>query len=281
MKVKLSIHPVFIIFAVILGYLGYFSLLFFYVLTLVLHECAHAFVAQKLGYKLNHITLMPYGAAVSGQDCFFSKTDEIKVALAGPILNLFISVFGCALWWIEPVTYAYTSEFVYSNWVVGIVNLLPIFPLDGGRILHAILCKKYSSKQAIDTVRKVGIILSSLLIVGFLITTIYVPNYTMLVFGGFVFISSVVQDKASYYSSIDFLENKQIKLRSGIKIKEIAVTKDMPLYRLFSYLSRDELTNFCVLSADFSVIANISEIQLKDWLRVYPANTTLDSIITK
>ena len=281
MKIKLSIHPIFIVFAVILGYLGYFSILFFYILTVVLHECAHAMVAHKLGYQLNHITLMPYGAAISGQNCFFSNLDEVKIALAGPALNIVLSTVGCALWWIEPQSYIYTSQFVYANWAVGVTNLLPIFPLDGGRIMLALLSLHSDRITAFKRVKAVGIIFATFVLVGFFVTTLFVPNYTMLVFGSFLFISSIIDDKSSYYSSIVFLQSKQDKLRFGLKVREVAVPRSIPLYRLFACLSRDEITNFCVVDEKYSVIARFNEKQLESWLKIYPASITLNNIISK
>ena len=278
LKIKLSIHPVFIAFAVVLCYLGYFSILFFYILTVVLHECAHALVAQKLGYRLNHITLMPYGAAISGKNCFFTPKDEIKIALAGPTINIVISIIGCALWWIEPQSYVYTSQFVLSNWAVGIINLLPIFPLDGGRILLALLCLHHNKSWALKRVKIVGITFASLVLVGFVLTTFWVPNYTMLVFGAFVFVSSLIEDKSSYYS-VGLLQNKHNKLKAGLNMRQVAVPPSIPLYKLFTCLKRDALTYFCVVDTNYLVLNKFSEIQLEDWLKHYPATIPISAII--
>ena len=121
-KIKFSIHPLFIVFVAALIYLGYFYVLLAYLITIILHELAHAFVANKLGYRLNHITMMPHGAALSGQNNFYSAKDEILVAVAGPALNLVLAILGCALWWIWPDTYFYTQH-QFSRLMAGVYFL--------------------------------------------------------------------------------------------------------------------------------------------------------------
>ena len=82
-KFKFMIHPLFIVLSALLVYFGYFFLLLSYIITVILHEFAHSFVASKLGYKLNQINLMPHGASLSGDNRFFSVRDEVLVAIAG------------------------------------------------------------------------------------------------------------------------------------------------------------------------------------------------------
>ncbi len=278
-KFKFSIHPLFLVFVAALVYLGYFYVLLAYLITIILHELAHALVAQKLGYKLNHITLMPHGASLSGASKFYSAKDEILVAIAGPALNVVLAILGCALWWIFPDTYFYTQEFVYANTVTAIINCLPIFPLDGGRVLLAILGRNGKRSSAIKKVKITGIVFSCALIACFVITVFFVPNYTMLVFGSFLFITSILDDKSSYYDHIGILASKNSHLNRGLKVRTIAVPESMQLYKLMSAVTPDSITDFSVLDKDLKVIGKISENQLEKLIEIYPANTKLALII--
>lgn len=278
-KFKFTIHPLFLIFTAVLVYLGYFYVLLAYLITIILHEFAHSFVASKLGYRLNHITLMPHGASLSGQNNFFSTRDEILVAIAGPVLNAVLAIFCCALWWIFPDTYFITQQFVYANTITAIINCLPIFPLDGGRVLLACLAKNGNRVSAIKKVRLTGIIISSVIIVCFFITIFFVPNYTMLVFGSFLFVTSILEDKSAYYSHIGLFESKSTHLSKGLKIREIAVPQSMQLYKLISTVTPDSLTDFNVPDDDFKIIGKISERELEHLIQIYPANTKLELIL--
>ena len=125
--------------------------LFLFILSAVValqHECAHAFAAYKLGYKLNAIVLMPFGAVIDGDLTEISFKDEIYVALCGPLCNLLTAVFFVALWWFQPTMYAFTDTAYTSSLSIAIVNLFPVYPLDGGRILKYALAAFFSKGKA-------------------------------------------------------------------------------------------------------------------------------------
>ena len=107
------------------------------VLVALEHECAHSLAAAKLGFCLNRVVLMPYGAVITGNLDGISFKDEIRVAAAGPLCNLCTALFFAALWWLFPDTYAYTDTAFYLSLFIGAGNLLPFYPLDGFRIVEA------------------------------------------------------------------------------------------------------------------------------------------------
>jgi Zn-dependent protease/CBS domain-containing protein len=122
------------------------ALLFF--VTLLLHELSHSLVAQARGLKVKSITLFALGGVSQIEEDATDAKTEFWVAIAGPLASLIIG-FGClavaaALGWhppTEPRT-AVTSVLVWLGYInvgLGVFNMIPGFPLDGGRVFRAIV----------------------------------------------------------------------------------------------------------------------------------------------
>lgn len=147
-RLNLSFSPLFLIFGFLVIYFGFVVEFFVYVVVMFLHEGAHYVCAKCFGYRLNKILFMPYGAGISGDSEVFLPAHEIVIALAGPLFNLFLVFLTIVFWWLMPLTYAYTQEFFKANLVLGMFNLLPIFPLDGGRVFLALFAQKKSASKS-------------------------------------------------------------------------------------------------------------------------------------
>ena len=279
MKPKFLIHPLFIVFLLLIVLQGHFAILCAYILTLLIHEYAHFLVANKNGYHLNRFTLMPHGISLSGKNVMFSYKDEIKIALAGPVCNIIIAIVGFALWWIYPESYVFTELFVYANLVTGTINFLPVFPMDGGRIVLAILSKNFSRTQALKIVRAMGISVSIILVCVFIITTFYDVNFTFLTLGIFCFFTAIWEDKQSVYERSHFLSSKNFGLKRGIAIREIAVLEDTTLYKLVKEIRQDSITNFMVVNKNLQKVGYIEEKQIEKYIEIYPATATLKTIL--
>ncbi|MGF1582893.1 MAG: site-2 protease family protein [Gemmataceae bacterium] len=129
-----------------LGYwlLGIATALAFFA-CIVLHELGHAIVAKKLGLPVRGITLFLFGGVAELESEPKSASDEFWMAIAGPIVSLTLAI---GLWVMAAVALVsnWAAEFtvfcVYLGWinlVVLIFNLIPAFPLDGGRVLRSII----------------------------------------------------------------------------------------------------------------------------------------------
>lgn len=105
------------------------------------HEIGHLLSGVILGLKVKSINIMPFGISINFED--YSNKYLIKkiiIALAGPLVNLIIIILGLYNSWSE--------EIIYSNILIGMFNLIPIYPLDGGRILKYITQLASGIKEA-------------------------------------------------------------------------------------------------------------------------------------
>lgn len=111
------------------------------IVSVFLHEFAHVLVAQAHGFKVRAITLMMLGGMSQMEKIPEKPSVEFKVSIIGPIVSLAIG--GLLLWMRRLFDSPNAELFCYwigqANVVLGIFNLIPAFPTDGGRVLRAFL----------------------------------------------------------------------------------------------------------------------------------------------
>ena len=234
--INLSIHPLFYLLGLYYALTGGIFLFIICTATAVIHELGHSFVASGLGYRLNKIKLMPFGAVVSGSTDGLKFIDEVKIALAGPILNLVVSLFFVATWWIYPECYAFTDVIVGANLSMAIINLLPVYPLDGGRVVFASLGIKFGYEKAFKISRWIGCVFAIIILSLFVFIAINGKiNLSLLFFCSFVFFGAISREKENKYIKI-FGVLDEHNLKRGTIVKTFAVHKDMKIKRLISIL---------------------------------------------
>jgi Zn-dependent protease len=116
-----------------------FGMAFGLTLSVGLHELGHALAARRYGIGTRDITLYPFGGIASIESMPEDPDQELVIAFAGPAVNFVLAALGGWLWLGTGCNVA--MVFVVTNLVMGAFNLIPAFPMDGGRVLRAILTK--------------------------------------------------------------------------------------------------------------------------------------------
>ncbi len=244
-----------------------------YFVALVLHEFAHAYVAEKRGYKLERLKLGVFGASLSGKFETLEKNDEIAIAAAGPAFNLFSAAFFTALFWVFPAFYVFFIDFVYASLALFAFNLLPVYPLDGGRVLNALLTARFTRTTAYKTVRVIGFAISALLTALAVISAFYGFNPSLVTGAVFAFASAAFPDDKSKYAGLFRLSYRSERLKKGLKVREIAVKRDFPIKSALSLLDPDRYTAFVILGDSLTPVAVLPETAFE-----LPARAKLTSV---
>lgn len=247
--IRYSVHPLFFVVGFYYALTGRIFVFLIYAFTAVIHETGHSVAAGKAGYRLNKITLTPFGAVASGNIEGLKFYDELFIAAAGPAVNLFTGLLFVAFWWMFPETYAFTDLAAEANFVLAAVNLIPAYPLDGGRILSALLSIKLGENKAAKICKIIGVLLSLLLVAGFIYTVFYTPNVSLLIFAVFVFVGALDRGKENKYVKITSAFDKD-RLRRGVPIKRQAVSKDVTLKTLVKLTDSNALNEIDVYDGD-------------------------------
>src|SRR3712207_2086153 len=136
----------------------------------VLHEYGHSLVAQRLGIEIQDITVLPIGGVARLKSLPTRPWDEVKIAIAGPLVNVVLAPIFFAIALLLGATpldivnivqggnslgqiFAYLG---FINVSLVVFNLIPAFPLDGGRILRGLLATRLGAVRATDVSAAIG-----------------------------------------------------------------------------------------------------------------------------
>lgn len=278
-KLRLKIHPTFIIFAVILIYFGQGFLFLNYLCVMLLHELSHAFVARSLGYNLSSISIIPFGVSLNMSAYDMSPKDEIKIALAGPLLNAFLCLILFMLWWIFPSSYNYTILFFYANFVTCIFNLIPAFPLDGGRVLRGFFRSKTSENRAINRCKIINIFVIILLLGLFAFSCFSKVNLTYLFVCLCVATGLFDTSKSNRYTFVKFISPE--KSKKVLKIKNLYVSSSEQIYKIYRYINNYSYINLYIFDKSNKLIKVMNENEYVKLCEKYSATATFERLLNK
>ena len=248
-----------------------------YSICIVLHECAHIFVAQKLGYSLQEFRLSVTGATACFGDNVFYLSDELIIALSGPMFNLCSFLIVIASWWLFPVLYNFTLEFAFVNLFIFAFNMLPVYSLDGGRILMFFLEKHVPRKKARRIVVSLGIGLSFLLFLLFLFSCFSEINFSLGAMAILLFVTCN-GGKNDFLSITEQNKVDALRAKMGIQICMFYISDQSLLIDAFRKLSRKTYSIFYVTSKNDVKTIKVDEEQLKALIKKYGPCTSFDYI---
>ncbi len=160
--ININIHITFLLLPLLFGFQyglrGVFMILFVFC-CVTMHELMHSIQARRFGIKVDQIILLPIGGIASMRKMPENPREELLVSFSGPLFNIGIAVvlFYPLYTLLGPQDFFHPSlatwpqTFAYAFWVnpmLAIFNLLPAFPMDGGRVLRAFLAQRMDYQKA-------------------------------------------------------------------------------------------------------------------------------------
>lgn len=225
----------------------YPSFLYFFVIIVLLfvcvfvHELFHSITARRNKVEIKKIILLPIGgASVMDENAKIDPRVEYRIALVGPVVSILLGViFGILVIYSPLGIIRELLQFLFIiNILLGVFNLIPGFPLDGGRILRSYLQEKEGALEATKKTVKISNIFVWIFIIGTVIYAVLAPNYSFfsrefLVFwdvliGLFIYDGSKAELQSTYikaYSSKirmkDAMTDKFFVVKEGVLVEDI------------------------------------------------------------
>ncbi|WP_194974377.1 site-2 protease family protein [Aquiflexum lacus] len=221
----------------------------------VLHEFGHALAAQKYGIQTKDIVLYPIGGVARLEKLPEDPKQELWVAIAGPLVNIglflilsaILSFTGFDLENLEEIKINPNTIVLYlasANLILALFNLLPAFPMDGGRVLRAFLAIKLPRAKATQIAGGIG----QFMAIFFIFFGLF-NNPILVLIGIFIFLGAGAE--VSHTQQESFL--KGYKVKDALMMKFQIIGYDAPLAKAIEKLLNSQATHFVVVKDDIAV----------------------------
>ena len=268
--------------------------LFFGVLV---HELAHSLVARKKGIAINSITLMIFGGVATMEEGVPDPKVELPMALAGPGASLLFGFFCGGLVYIVPSLvpdpgWAGALVFLFGylgvlNIILCFFNLIPAFPMDGGRVLRAWLAKRMPLHKATQIAADIG---KGFAIV-FGIIGLFVFSPFLILIALFIYIGANMESTAIKYSHLlqdvtvgDMMSSPVTTVPPNLPVSQIITMMYSSKHLGFPVVERDTLIGMVTL-ADVNRTSPIDreamqvrDIMTRDLITLPPTAPVIDAL---
>ncbi|MGD9673524.1 MAG: site-2 protease family protein [Candidatus Nitrosocosmicus sp.] len=245
-------------------------------LSVLLHELSHSIVAKSYGIRVRQIMLFIFGGVSDIEEEPKEFKKEFKMAIVGPAVSLVLSTIFAVFWWITsiPITSSSTDDFYntaltmingiffyssFLNLILGIFNLVPAFPMDGGRILRSLLFsrnKNYDKSTRIAV--RIGVIISYVFFgLGILIilSGSFVSGMWIILIGWFL--QNGAQSYMYQYDIMKILS--KIRLSELMKTNIISVPEDITVNNILrNYFNIYMKSSFPVTKINYEIVGIVT-----------------------
>ena len=232
----------------------------------ILHEFGHALMARRFGVGTREIVVLPIGGLALLDRLPEKPVQELFIALAGPAVNfaiaLILSLYFVAFPLEDLLPYRYSAVsgapvfahpklivpfLVATNILLGIFNLLPAFPMDGGRVLRALLAVRMKRVRATHIASVTG----QLFAIGFVVFSFYLSSPLMGIIGLFIFLAARRELKVA--KTGEFLSTTMLR-QTELPLIPVTLLDGMPLGKALAVFPPGHDLPLPVIDADGNVV---------------------------
>src|SRR5690625_3474649 len=260
-----QIHPLLIFFMLIFIFTGTFVQLAIILLIVFIHELGHYMAAMYFKWRIQTIVLWVFGGVMK-TDEYGSRNiyEEFVVTIAGPFQHLLVYLLVIGILKHTTIPEAIIFLLLYYNTIILLFNLLPIWPLDGGKLFFLLNSIFFPYRQAYEQTILFSMIMCLMLIIMHLL--LWPFNLSSLLIISFLLIKNGKDWQQRYYVFIRFLLQRYEQPKNIQQLTPIIVSKNLPLKQVFQkfYQGKKHLIHVIDPLNDQTIIMNE-----RDCLRLY------------
>lgn len=252
--------------------------------TVVMHELGHALAAKNYGIQTKDITLLPIGGLARLDRIPEKPLEELIVAFAGPLVNIILALITGSFITIPDNPEALVAQlsagvnasnfflnFYIVNIVLAIFNLIPAFPMDGGRVLRALLAFKFKRHVATKIAARIG----QFIAMGFILIGFF-SNPFLIFIGVFVMISAQMETE----------HTKSKFILKGFKVRDVLMTQYQTIdvnepIKTATKLILDSQSKLYLITENGAPVGTLNRDQVILALSEYGENTVIRNVMNK
>lgn len=249
-----------------------------------LHELAHVATAGWIGEKTRQIRILAVGMNAEIEDRVCNKYERIAIYCSGPVFNGLIAVTLLLL----DTYYLCISDnmrfFVWMNMYLAMFNMLPILPLDGGKIFREILWGRIGIYAAQRNVKRTSFILAWIVtVVGAIQLYITSNNFSLLIIGLYIFFAlKSGNGEAGFMNIRNIVYRRSRLMKKGIySARDLVVMKWVRMGEIIKEMDFDQFHIIHVLDEDLRVIKTYSEQEIIDSMLNSEEDMTFEELIER
>ena len=282
-----SVHPAAVALGVGAAALGQSETAVAFVLALAAHEAAHGVAASLLHFSVPEMEFTPFGGVAKIEDLQSgSAGQQVGIAMAGPLISWLVCLAAYSILHTGLLDTLFVRKFLQANLLLALFNLLPVLPLDGGRVVFALLSPRLGWQRAVKLLSFGGVLLGALLLALAIWGAVFqkIANLTLVTAGCYLMYAAKLSAKTMIPQCIHGMILKKVRLeRQGVLRVDIrAASAKSTIQELYRKLEPGSFHQVWVVDpGTLKVAGQITEAELEEALLATPLFTLQECLAEK
>lgn len=281
-RTELRIHALMLPVLALAAIAGFLDRFLEAALAVMLHESCHAVTARALGYRIASVELMPFGGVARLESGHISAASEFCIAMAGPVCSFVTAAALTTAMRLFPGIAGAVSGFFRINLVIAVLNMLPVLPLDGGRMLRALL-ERGGGNNTARAAAWAGVALGAMMAaLGAYMLLCGMANVSLLLFGLFLFLAAWKEVRQLPEHRLHGMLRRQDAIRRGeqVNVHHCVLRGGMRAAEALPLFPGGKYALVRVLDDAGKSLGELSETELIAGVSRYGAQVTLAELLT-